>query len=112
MIELILCLSVIINAALMWYGYLLLKKVMYVSGNTSEIIEAVENYRKHLTGVFELEMFYGDETLQSLLDHTGDLSTFLAECENAYGLTESEFMEYVQNNQEEDNTSENEQGRR
>ena len=74
MIELILCLSVIINAALMWYGYLLLKKVMYVSENTSEIITAVENYRKHLTGVFELEMFYGDETLKALLEHGNELS--------------------------------------
>ena len=111
MIELILCLSIIVNLALMWYGYLLLKKVMYVSGNTTEIITAVENYRNHLTGVFELEMFYGDETLQSLLDHTGDLSTFLAECENAYGLTESEFEEYVQSNQEEGEAPENEQGR-
>ena len=37
--------------------------------------------------VYDLETFYGDETLKSLLDHTGELSTFLSECENAYGLT-------------------------
>lgn len=113
MIEIILGLSIVANLTLMWYGYLLLKKMIYVAGNTTEIITAVEGYRSHLTGVHELETFYGDETLKSLLDHTGELSTFLLECENAYGLTESEFEEHVQqNNEEEGDTPENEQGRR
>ena len=113
MIETILGLSIVINLALMWYGYILLRKMVYVAGNTTEILTAVESYKSHLTGVYELETFYGDQTLQSLLDHTGELSNFLTECENAYGLTESEFEEYVQqNNEEEGETPENEQGRR
>ena len=112
MIETILGLSVIINLALMWYGFLLLKKVIYVSGNTEEIINAIESYREHLDGVYELEMFYGDDTLKSLMDHTGDLSTFLSECENAYQITEREYEEHVQNSKEEDETSTDEQGRR
>ena len=111
MIETILCLSIIINFALMWYGFLLLKKVIYVSGNTDEIIDAIENYRTHLDGIFELEMFYGDETLKSLMDHTGDLSTFLSECESAYQLTESEYEQYVRNNEEEDQAPTDEPGR-
>tara|TARA_R100000808_G_C2155305_1_gene167409 strand:- start:7575 stop:7910 length:336 start_codon:yes stop_codon:yes gene_type:complete len=110
MIEIILVASVIFNLALMWYGYLLLRKVIYVSGNTSEIIGAVDKYRDHLNGVFELEMFYGDETLQSLLEHTSDLSTFLGECEQAYGMTESEYGNYVESVQEEE-AAPDEQGR-
>jgi len=111
MFEIILFISILINISLFWYGFLLLRKVVYVSGNTSEIIDAVEEYRQHLDGVYEMELFYGDETLKSLLDHTGTLSTFLNECENAYGLTESEYEKYVQNIKEEE-TPENEQGRR
>lgn len=112
MIEILLCLSVVLNVSLLWYGFLLLKKVIYVSGNTNEIIDAVEGFRTHLDGVYELETFYGDETLKSLLDHTGELSTFLAECENAYQITESEYEQYVQNIEEEDQAAQNEQGRR
>ena len=52
MIEAILCISIVVNVALMWYGFLLLKKVIYVSGNTSEIIDAVEGFRAHLDGVY------------------------------------------------------------
>jgi hypothetical protein len=112
MIEVLLILSVLLNIFLGWYGYLLLRKVLYVSDNTSEVLTAIDRYRGHLRNVFELETFYGDETLQHLLDHTGELTTFLTECENAYALTEREFEEYVENNEEEGQTPPNEQGRR
>jgi len=110
MTELFLGLSIVINLFLVWYGYLLIRKVLYVSSNTTEILIAVDRYKKHINGVYELETFYGDETLKSLLDHTGELSTFLSECENAYGLTESEYENYVQSIEEE--APQNEQGRR
>ena len=79
MIEIILGLSIVINLFLVWYGYLLIRKVLYVSTNTTEILIAVDRYKQHINGVYELETFYGDETLKSLLDHTGELSTFLSE---------------------------------
>ena len=111
MIEIILALSVILNLFFAWYGFLLIRKVLYVSSNTTEVLVAIERYKEHINGVYELETFYGDDTLKSLLDHTGELSTFLSECENAYGLTESEYENYVQSNQEEE-TPQDEQGRR
>ena len=110
MIEVFLGLSIVFNLFLVWYGYLLIRKVLYVSSNTTEILIAVDRYKKHINGVYELETFYGDETLKSLLDHTGELSTFLSECENAYGLTESEYENYVQSIEEEE-TPQNEQRR-
>ena len=112
MIEILLVLSTTLNIFLGWYGYLLLRKVLYASNNTSDILTEVERFKHHLTGVYELDTFYGDETLQVLLNHTKDLTTFLTECENAYALTEREYGEYVENNQEESEAPENEQGRR
>tara|TARA_Y100000356_G_C11146886_1_gene228486 strand:+ start:186 stop:521 length:336 start_codon:yes stop_codon:yes gene_type:complete len=111
MIEIILALSIVLNLFFVWYGFLLIRKVLYVSSNTTEVLVAIDRYKEHINGVYELETFYGDETLKSLLDHTGELSTFLSECENAYGLTESEYENYVQSNQEEE-TPQDEQGRR
>ena len=111
MIEIILALSVVANLFFMWYGYLLIRKVLFVSSNTTEVLVAIERYKDHINGVYELETFYGDETLKSLLDHTGELSTFLSECENAYGLTESEYENYVQSIEEEE-APQDEQGRR
>ena len=112
MIELILVLSILLNIFLGWYGYLLLRKILFASDNTSDILSEVERYKEHLSNVYELDTFYGDETLHVLLDHSRHLSTFLTECENAYALTEREFEEYVENNEEEGQAPENEQGRR
>ena len=80
----------------MWYGYKLLRKYSYASQNTTEMLDAVEQYKKHLRSVYELETFYGDETLQSLLDHSEQLVAYLVECENSFSLTEREFEQYVE----------------
>lgn len=31
---------------------------------------SIDSYKEHLTRVYGLETFYGDQTLQSLLEHT------------------------------------------
>jgi len=114
MVELILLFSVILNTFLMWFGYKLLRKVTYVSENTIEMLDAVDNYKEHLKGVYELETFYGDQTLQSLLEHSRELVSFLQECEGSYSMTEKEFTDYVGRTQDEEETQtqEDEQGRR
>jgi len=96
MVEIILFLSAIFNFFLMWYGYKLLRKYAYASQNTTDMLDAIERYKKHLRGVYELETFYGDQTLQSLLDHSEDLVAYLVECENSFSLTEREFEQYVE----------------
>ena len=42
------------------------------------MINAIESYKRHLGAVYELPMFYGDETLRGLLTHTRDLSEDLS----------------------------------
>jgi hypothetical protein len=111
MTEIVLGISIIVNLFLAWYGFLLIRKVLFVSENTTEVLIAIDRYREHIDNVYELETFYGDETLKALLDHTGELSTFLTECQSAYGLTESEYENYVQSIEEETPPPENEQGR-
>jgi len=96
MLETVLLISTVFNLFLMWYGYKLLKKYTYASQNTTEMLDVVEKYKKHLRGVYELETFYGDETLQSLLDHSEELVAYLVECENSFSLTEREFEQYVE----------------
>ena len=39
--------------------------------------DIVANYRVHLKSVYSMEMFYGDETLQYLMDHTRSISALL-----------------------------------
>jgi flavodoxin len=69
------------------------KDLAVVSDNIGDLIEIVDNYKKHLKKVYELDTFYGDETLKFLMDHTNALSTIL---EEQYGSVSSitEPIEY------------------
>ena len=67
--EILLSISVIINIIMVLY-------VRWVLNNYKEVVLGLENignliaeYVIHLKSVYELEMFYGDDTLSSLLEH-------------------------------------------
>ena len=42
-----------------------------------ETLGEIEEFSEHLKVVYEMETFYGDETLRALLEHTGNLSDSL-----------------------------------
>ena len=66
----------------------------------------IGNYRQHLKGVYSLEMFYGDETLQNLLDHTKSLYLLLEEYETVVDLTvPQEEIEEIYEEENEDEES-------
>ena len=46
--------------------------------------------------VYGLETYYGDDTLQSLLEHSNQLGNSL-ENHSKFSLNEREFLEYVEN---------------
>ncbi len=58
-----LLLSMCVNAFLFWYLRNIVKKLLFVSENLSDLVEIVKNYEKHLKEIYKLEMFYGDTTL-------------------------------------------------
>ena len=59
---------------------------MFVSENLNDLVEIVKNYRNHLKQVYNLEMFYGDETLKFLMSHTNSLLEILKEYEDVYDI--------------------------
>lgn len=66
-------LSTAINFFLAWYTWRSVQKINYYEVEMSEMIGAIGNFTNHLSTVYEMEMFYGDETLQYLLQHARDL---------------------------------------
>ena len=65
----ILTLSVLINIGLFAYVRGLLVRLISVSEELSDLQILVEAFTEHLQNVYELESFYGDETLENLLNH-------------------------------------------
>ena len=74
--------SVIANIFLIWFGREQSQRLTYVSQNLNDLVEIISNYKEHLRKVYSLEMFYGDETLKFLMDHTNAVVKLL---ETEYG---------------------------
>ena len=69
MIELFLVISVIINMVFVMYSRWLIKILKTREDDVNELADDVAKYVGHIKGVHEMEMFYGDQTLQSLIEH-------------------------------------------
>jgi len=63
-------LSAGINLFMIWYCIRLLRELLQVSGTLEELFIDIRAFSQHLEGVYELEMFYGDQTLENLLSHS------------------------------------------
>jgi hypothetical protein len=75
----VLCFS--LNMFLLWYCRKLINFIKLTTNDMTELYQSIDSYKEHLTRVYGLETFYGDATLQSLLDHTkkldGDVEEFI-----------------------------------
>jgi len=101
----ILVVSLVANVFLIWFARRITIKYLFLSENIDDLAKIIINYRQHLKTVYETEMFYGDETLGALIEHTRSLSDLLQDYEVAEDiflpLTDLEGEENVENPQEE-----------
>ena len=80
--------SVIINIFAFWYLRRVLPRVLYVSRNLSDLVDLITNYKQHISSVYRLDMYYGDETIKFLMSHTTSLLEVLEEFEDEGTLME------------------------
>ena len=69
-LSIFLVLSVCLNGVLIWYSRRLAQQFMRFTEDVGVLEATLQAFSKHLKGVHELEMFYGDETLGALIDHS------------------------------------------
>ena len=81
-------LSIVVNFLSLWYIRKLLAKVLFVSQNLTDLVDLLTTYRNHLQRLFQLEMYYGDETMTFLIKHTKSLLTVLEDYSDIYLMTE------------------------
>ena len=62
---------------LVWYVRKVLLKLYLLQEIHSSAFEKIDSFRDHVSKIHELEMFYGDDTLQSLIKHSTDLGDYL-----------------------------------
>lgn len=87
MLEVLLCLSVLVNVTLLLYARWLIKSYSILTEDISKVNELILSFSEHVKSIYGLEMFYGDETLESLMRHGRDL---VEKIENLDLLTEDD----------------------
>jgi hypothetical protein len=101
-----LTLSALINVVFFWLLREQSFRLSVIADNSSDLIEIIKSFRGHVKAVYSLDAFYGDETLEGLLEHARALNLLL---EEQYGdiAALSEDIEYE--NQEIDQDAEEEE---
>ena len=97
----ILTVSVILNVGLFIYARAVVVRLLAIADELWDLQQMIDSFAEHLNQVYELEMFYGDQTLESLLKHAISFNEQLETFEHIYTLTEEE----VDNTETETNAS-------
>lgn len=74
MLYVIFSFSVLFNVVLVWYSRRLVVDLSDISQEVEEVITDLKVYHNHVEKIYNLETFYGDETLRALLGHSKAVS--------------------------------------
>tara|TARA_R110002020_G_scaffold240411_9_gene453387 strand:+ start:1316 stop:1651 length:336 start_codon:yes stop_codon:yes gene_type:complete len=79
--------SLLANIFLVWYVVRLVRELVSVSSTLEELFVDIKSFSNHLKAIYELEMFYGDQTLENLLSHAKALTEEFIKYESVFDLT-------------------------
>jgi len=83
-------LSVLINVGLFIYARNVVSKLLFISSELADLGNMVDIFTNHLQSIYEMEMFYGDETLGGLIDHARSFNEQMGTFDFVYQYTETE----------------------
>ena len=82
--------SLLINLASFWYIYNIIKKHRIIFEITDNLLINLEDFLAHLKALYELETYYGDETLKELIVHAASTVESVEQYRDAYVVPEQE----------------------
>ena len=89
-LSLVLLVSLGINILLFVYSRNVAQKLVLISQEIHDMRAAVASFASHVKSVYELEMFYGDQTLKALMDHAVSFRQYMEEFDFIYIPEEEE----------------------
>ena len=87
-----LLLAMTFNIIVFVYARGVVSNLLSVSEELGDLQTMVDAFAKHAKTVYELEMFYGDDTLHHLMEHARSFNDYLDTFEYIYSLTGEEFV--------------------
>jgi predicted tellurium resistance membrane protein TerC len=98
-------LSIVFNLILLWYSAKSLYKVDDLEEDIVLLMEKNELFLENLEQIHSLEMYYGDEDLQSLINHSRELVNQFIDVQEKYFEVEITPEEYEEEGQIEEDTT-------
>ena len=96
-LEIILCASLFVSAILNVGIFAYARKAVSILMNASEELGdlqlMINSFTNHITGLYEMEMYYGDETLRGLMQHANSFADQMENFEHIYSLSEMPAIE-------------------
>ena len=98
----LLALSLIFNGVVFVYARAAIARLLSVSEELGDLQQMINGFATHLKTVYELETFYGDQTLSNLLDHAISFNEQMSTFEYIYSLTEEEQIGIIEDAEEDE----------
>ena len=86
----LLAISIFLNVVGAIYIREAVKRLLSISLELSDLQRMVDSFTRHLQTVYELESFYGDETLRGLFEHANSFNEQMDTFDYFISLTEKE----------------------
>ncbi len=99
----LLFLSVVINLSMIMYMRFLLNERQKLRNDFNSLMTKADDFFVHLSRIYELEMFYGDDTLEDLIRHSKQLMNDFYSYEDQYyqeQLEEEDFNDANEKSEE------------
>ena len=101
MFEILLVVSVALNIIDVWYIRELLARFRFYSENTGQLFLNLTEYTDHLERVNQMEVYFGDPTIQGLLEHSRDVTDTVGQYLDIFSLEEEDLVEQAEEKEEE-----------
>tara|TARA_R110002012_G_scaffold112037_1_gene257411 strand:- start:720 stop:1094 length:375 start_codon:yes stop_codon:yes gene_type:complete len=88
-------LSILINIGTIWFIFSLIRQVNEANDDLENMLSTFFNLEEHIKTLYSMEMFYGDETLKSLIEHTRQVVDEIDFYRKKYSLEEDGDIEYI-----------------
>ncbi len=85
--------SILFNIFVIIYARSAISRLLYVSGELGDLKDMIVSFSNHISSIYEMEMFYGDQTLEDLMQHAKSFNEQLETFDFIYSLTEDGALE-------------------
>ena len=95
-------LSLFLNVALVFYSRNIVRRLRTIADEIADLRKASGAFATHVKKVYELEMFYGDQTLKALMDHARSFREYMDTFDYIYITDEQGQNEATEEDQSEE----------